>query len=432
VKPEHTRRDRLPLIALLTANAISTTGNVLSMLAIPWFVLVTTGSATQTGVAGFVGALPFIISGIFGGAFVDRLGFKRASVVADIASGVTVALIPLLHFTVGLAFWQLLVLVFLGALLDAPGMNARKSLLPEIAERAGMRLERANAFEQSVGRASMLVGPPLAGLLIAGIGAQHVLWLDAASFVVSALLTAVAVPVIAIARAETRPGVGGYFHDLAEGFRFLRADRLVITLVALVALTNFLDGMMFLALPVYALRVYGSAFDLGLMLAASGGGALAGALVFAAVGHNWPRRATFIAGFVLSGLSMLALPFTPPLLALVAISVVAALGAGPLNPILMTVMQERVPAEMRGRMMGIIMAIAWVAIPAARLLAGFLIDGIGLIPAVSTMAIAYLVVTVGLAGVPVLREMDAPRMPKHSKRTSDRPTVSLAAGGRET
>src|SRR5512134_2809932 len=113
-----TPKNSLPLIALLTANAISLVGNVLSAIAIPWFVLQTTGSATRTGITGFFTVLPVVLAGFLGGTLVDRLGYKCTSIIADLASGVTVAITPLLYFTIGLAFWQLMVLVFLGALLD--------------------------------------------------------------------------------------------------------------------------------------------------------------------------------------------------------------------------------------------------------------------------------------------------------------------------
>ena len=117
-------RNRLPLLALFAANAISMVGNVLTAIAIPWFVLQTTGSATQTGITGFFSILPVIVAGLFGGTLIDRLGYRRTSISADLASGLTVALVPLLYFTVGLQFWQLMILVFLCALLDALATGA--------------------------------------------------------------------------------------------------------------------------------------------------------------------------------------------------------------------------------------------------------------------------------------------------------------------
>jgi MFS family permease len=88
-----------PIISLLTANAISLVGNVLSAIAIPWFVLQTTGSATQTGITGIFTVLPVVLAGFLGGTLVDRLGYKRTSIIADLASGFTVALIPFPLFT---------------------------------------------------------------------------------------------------------------------------------------------------------------------------------------------------------------------------------------------------------------------------------------------------------------------------------------------
>src|SRR5215213_5820752 len=119
-------RRRVPILALLAANAVSETGNVLAFVAIPWFVLQTTGSAVRTGLTGAAFLLAAVMAGIFGGPVVDRMGFKRTSIVADLAGAVTVALVPLLYHTVGLLFWQLLVLGFLGA----PGHTARQSLSP--------------------------------------------------------------------------------------------------------------------------------------------------------------------------------------------------------------------------------------------------------------------------------------------------------------
>jgi len=108
------------------------------------------------------------------------------SIVADLASAAAVAAIPLLHSTVGLELWELMLLVFLGALLDAPGATARVSLLPDLVELAGVRMERANGIRGAIQQGSWLVGAPLGGILVAAFGATTALWLDAASFLVSA------------------------------------------------------------------------------------------------------------------------------------------------------------------------------------------------------------------------------------------------------
>ena len=117
---------RLPITAFFMGSVISYVGDMLTLLAIPWFVLQTTRSVAQTGITAFFAALPLVLSSFLSTTLVDRLGYKRTSVIGDMLSGVTVALVPLLYHTVGLAFWQLLVLVFLGGLLKSPGITAQR------------------------------------------------------------------------------------------------------------------------------------------------------------------------------------------------------------------------------------------------------------------------------------------------------------------
>ncbi len=209
-------RNPLPLYSLFTANAISLVGNVFTTIAIPWFVLQTTGSATQTGITGFFTILPVVLAGFFGGTLIDRLGYKPTSILSDLASGVTTALVPILYFTVGLEFWQLMVLVFLGALLDAPGSTARSALLPELAEQAGMPIERVTSLTHVIERSARMVGAPLAGFLIGIMGTANVLWLDAASFFISAGIVWLLIPTIKV-HSEERSGSGKYFDELKGG-----------------------------------------------------------------------------------------------------------------------------------------------------------------------------------------------------------------------
>ena len=91
-----------------------------------------------------------------------RLVRKRASIVADVASGVSVALVPLLYHTVGLEFWELLVLVFAGAFLDAPGVTSRQALLPDLAAMAEWRRTGAG-YQEIQGTKPQTLGPAIEG-----------------------------------------------------------------------------------------------------------------------------------------------------------------------------------------------------------------------------------------------------------------------------
>jgi MFS family permease len=404
---------RAPILALLGANAVSETGNVLAFVAIPWFVLQTTGSAAKTGLTGGAFLLAAVVAGVVGGPVVDRIGFKRASIVADLAGALTVALIPLLYYTIGLAFWQFLALVFLGGFLDAPGHTARQSLVPDLAGRARMRIERANAAFQGIQHASFLVGPPLAGLLIALFTPSYVLWIDAATFVVSAVLVAALVPSVApqpdTATAEMRRA-GGYLAELAEGITFIRRDRLVFWMFGIGVVANFLILPLFaVVLPVYAKQTYGSAVDLGLMLGGFGSGALAGTVLYGTVGHLLPRRATLVSAVVLMGLPFWVLVTTPSLVVTMGTLFVAGFALGPPNPLTYSVLQERTPPRMLGRVLGAGVSLSMVAVPIGMVLCGYALEIVGLRLVLAGISACYLAVGLLSFVSPALHELDKPR-----------------------
>jgi MFS family permease len=405
---------RLPLYTLLTANLISRVGNNMSYIAIPWFVLATTGSATKTGLVAAAGILPVIITGILGGPLIDRLGYKRTAVVSEVASGINVALIPLLYATIGLPFWALLVLVLLGAALDSPGHTARESLLPEIAKLAAMPLERANSIVMIAGRTSTMLAAPLAGILIATIGTSNLLWLDAVSFGISATMLALAIPDRAVTRAQEQVTEAGtalrtYLGEVAEGFRFIRQDGLIFWLAVSFSLGSLLAEPLYaVIMPVYAKEVYGTALDLGFMYAALGGGSILGATLFAVFGHRLPRRATILTGFTVRALSFWVLVFMPPVGIVVLAIVINATALEPSNPLVMTVFQERIPDGMRGRVFGTITAISIATRPVGMIIYGLLMTELGLQTTLYIFATVNLSVPLVLALVPAIRALGEP------------------------
>lgn len=394
---------RTPLVALYVADAISLSGNAVSQLAIPWFVLTTTDSAALTGLAVFFNFVPVVVASFFGGVIVDRLGFRTTSVTADLASSAAVAAIPLLHTTVGLEIWQLMALVFLGAFLDAPGATARTSLFPDLVTLADVRMERATGIRGAIQRGSLLVGAPLGGVLVAAFGATTALWLNAASFLFSAALVALFVP--RVRRARETSG-GRYFGELTEGLRFIWSRRLIRAIVLTVLVTNFLDAPIAVVMPAYARETFGSAAQLGLLLGVFGGFALIGSLGFSAVGHRLPRRRTFVTCFFVWSTVYLVLATLPSLPVAVAALAVGGLAVGPLNPLLGTLQFELVPAELRGRVFGAVTAGAWAAIPAGVLLGGLAVDAIGVSATFAVIGACYVSVTLFGFLNPAFREMD--------------------------
>ncbi len=400
---------RLPIIAFFTGSAISYVGDMFTLLAIPWFVLQTTGSVTQTGITAFFSALPAVFSAFFSSVLVDRLGYKYTSVIGDIASCIVVMLVPLLYYTTGLAFWQLLVLVFLRGLLKSPGVTARRSMVPELAEQAELRLERANAFADGINRVAGLIGAPLAGFLIAVIGTSNLLWLDSTSFAISALLIGIAVPSIS-SSTKSVESKDSYFKTLREGIQFIQGNSLVLSLVIVIMTTNLIDGAFFSVVePAYIKHVFNSAVPFGLIIAASGGAAFVGTLLYAAIGHRLPRRLTYGIGYTIGGaLDCWVFLFLPLLPVLIIWQLIAGLAIAPVNPILGTVMQERLPAEMRARVFGTMSAATLAGVPLGTFLSGFVVAWVGLQTTMLAMGAVYLLATLSLLVNPALKKMEKP------------------------
>jgi MFS family permease len=411
---ERAHRNRIPLFSLLAANAVSTVGNSLTIVAVPWFILETTGSAAKTGLAGAALALGGILASVLGGPLVDRLGFKRASVVTDLACFALVAAIPLLHLADVLTFAHLVVLAFFISSFNSPGDAARFALVPELAAQAHMTPERANAADRGIARGAQLVGPLIAGVLIALIGPTNVLLLDAVTFAVSAALIALMVPSQRRSRVNTEPSGAGqrsYLRDLMVGLRFVGTNSLIMSVVLVVAVGNALDAaLLTVLLPVYANDIWGDPASLGAVLSALGAGALAGTFLFGAIGHRIPRRATFLLGGAI-GSSLLygTLSTTPALPVVLVVALLSAVVAGPIFPLVETTMQRLTPPELLGRAFGSLQALSMVGVPFGAAAAGVLIQDVGLAKTALIFGGIYLVATLGAFLNPVLRRLDTPR-----------------------
>ena len=392
------------LSALLAAHAISQTGNVITAFAIPFYVLGLGGTGVEVGIAAFFSTVPVVVGGALGGVVVDRVGPRRAAIVADIISGATVLSIPVLALTVGLPFWALLMLVFAGGLLDTPGQTARRVMLPRLTERAGIRLERSVGLLDGSERLARMIGATVAGLLVALMGPIAALFVNAATFAVSALLTwlfvaaapaAAAAAAAAPADAPSPDEPSGYWRDLAAGLRFVIHDPLMRLIVGLVLITNLMDAARgSTLLPLYANDRLGGAAALGVLVAVMGGCALLGNIAFGFVAHRVGRRVTLAVCFAIAGgPANAAFALGAPLPVLIGVTALAGLAAGSLNPILGTVELERVPEHMRGRVFGLVNAGAWAGVPFGALLGGIAADTIGLSWAFGIIAVAYTVVT---------------------------------------
>lgn len=402
---------RRPLYGWLTAEALSLTGTRVSMIALPWFVLTTTGSATQTGLVALAEMLPLVLLKVLGGPIIDRVGARRVSITCDLLSVLVIGSIPLLHTVGHLSFPGFLLLVALAGALRGPGDGAKHAMVPALVEHAGVPMERATGLASMVERSASMLGAAFAGGLIAVVGPTNALIIDAISFGLSAAVLAWSTRGLGTA-AEPTEAAGEtpsrYLQQLREGWDFLRRDRVLLGIAVMVALTNLLDvAYASLLVPVWAQESGGGAAAIGLLFAVFSGASVLGAMAAAAIGERLPRYRTYLLAFLLCGSPrFLVLALDTPLWTVLAFAVVSGFGGGFINPVLGAVVFERIPAPLMGRVTSLSSAMCYALMPLGGLLGGVLVSGFGLEVALVACGAAYLVVTMAPALDPRWREMD--------------------------
>lgn len=398
------RPNRTAFVALCAASSISLAGNELTAIALPWLVLTSLGTAFDTGLVGAAVVLPAVIGAVAGGVVVDRLGARRASIAADATSALAVVAIPISASTIGLSVPLVFVLAFLGALLDAPGSTARQVLIPDVAERAGIGLERANALYQTTQNVSLLVGPVAAGLVIVVVGPINALWFDAGSFVVSAAIVALAIPKSAPVPSDEQVA------DVLAGIRLVAGDALLRGMTLVAAIANFVLAPFFVVLlPALAVQSALGAGNLGLLIGAVAGGTIVGSIAYGVAGSRFRRRPIMALGAIGTGLGVGIVALGPPMPLAIAALAFAGLAAGPINPIAFTIMQERVPPELRGRAFGAILGGILIAAPVGMIALGALTEARGPEIGIAAVAGAFLVVGGLVALWPAFDGMGAAR-----------------------
>jgi MFS family permease len=293
------------------------------------------------------------------------------SIVSDVASGLSIAAIPILMHTVGLRLWQILVLAFLGAILDSPGGNARYGIVTDLIDLTGWKPERVYSAFSSADGVARIAGPILAGGLIAWIGAVNALWVDAASFAVSALLITVLVPL------TTRPLMpeSSFFGDVRAGLSYLRSRDLLVRFFMLIICVNLTAvPLAAVVIPKIAHDHYGSSRVGGIMLAADGIGVIAGGIVFGLIGRRMTAYRSMLLALVLLFLSLFVLSGLFPVTVSVGALALTGIGFGIMVPNNQTVFRSITDVEFRGRLLGLRDAVVGISSPMMVVIVGLALD----------------------------------------------------------
>jgi MFS family permease len=358
-----------PITALVAAEIVSILGSRMTYLALPWFVLVTTGSPSRMTIVLAVEILPMALLGIPSGMVVERLGARTTMLVADLARVPLLVSLPLLHSAGLLGFPLLLVLVFVLGCFMAPYFAAQRVILPEIVGEDETTIAQANSVIEGGTAFAGLAGPALAGILIPFLEAPNILYVDAATYAISFLLVLFFVPRSKRARTSTAE------HGVLAGIKFLLRDKLVGPLSGTVIVLNFLGAGLGAALPFYAYDSFsGDSKIAGLFFTALGAGALVGSIgAVLIVKRVAPLRLAAVAIVALT-LPLWLLPLELPAWGVMAALFLAMLFSPLVNGPTIGVITARTPIELRPKMMTALISLSTLSAPLGILVAGQLLE----------------------------------------------------------
>jgi MFS family permease len=316
--------------------------------------------------------LPVALFGIPSGALIGKLGARQTMIIGDFARAPLLVAIPILHAADLLTFPLLLVFVFLIGCFIAPYFSAQRLILPELVGEDEATVAQANAVLEGAMRATGLLGPATAGVLIAATGATTVLYLDAATFLFSAVVLTLLVPRRTPAAPTEEAG------GVLAGVKFIVRDPLLAPLGLTSLLVNMFGQMLAAALPVLAYETFdGSSRVAGLFFAAFGAGAVIGSVVAVKIVPRYdPIRLAAVALVALT-LPIWLLAIELPAGAVVGALLVSSLFGPLVNAPVIAVLTTRTPAALRAKVMTALLTFAMLAGPVGLLIVGPLLEWLG-------------------------------------------------------
>jgi MFS family permease len=373
------------LRAIVGAEVMSSIGSSMTVLALPWFVLVTIGSATKLGLVLGIGSIPFVALPVPAGSLIARIGARQTMVIADAARLPLLAAIPALYSVDALSFPLLVALVALANVFTAAHMPAQRLILAEVVGDEESVVARVNAYLDGAQTAAPLVGPALAGVLIVALGSANVLYVDAATFGVAAIAVGLFVP---RRKLPTGPAERG----LLTGVRYMLRTRLLVVLCVTMLTMEVFFGLFMTTLPVFAYSNYHkNARTAGVFYAAMGAGALLGMPAVLGLVRRFGALNVAAGALVLASIPKLLLGIPLPAAGVAGVLVLQGF-FGPLTgaPIF-TVITTRTPAALRSLVVPAMFGLMFLTGPLGQIAAGPLINAVGARTALLIAAAGYLV-----------------------------------------
>jgi MFS family permease len=350
------------------------------MITIPWLILERTDSPSFAGLVAAISALPGILVSPIGGWMVDHIGRRAVSIGADLLSSVSVAAFPIVAAIFGLSNTSILLIAVLGATFDPAGYTARKTLLADVAMASGADLDHLNGIHDGIMGISWILGPAVGAGLIASVGAVNSFWVSAALFIIAAL--AISFLRVGDAAKESREVAKTSGEEtnssIRIGVKTLWDDKVLRTLsVALLII-----AAVYLPTEAVVLPTYFEDIDhpngLGFVISALAAGSTVGSFGYGWISARMKRRTLIRLILMGTALSIIPMAFLPPFSVLMFAGFLLGLSWGPYNPLISTLVQQRVQAHLHGQVFGVQTAVFYAAPPLGMVLAGLSVESYGI------------------------------------------------------
>jgi MFS family permease len=355
-----------------TGQTISNLGNSVTLFALPLLVYKITGSALNLGLQSAAEMLPYLLFGLLLGALMDRIDRKRTMILTDIARCAVIATIPLMFALGHLSVWWIYGVGFVHSTLTICFETGQFAAIPNLVDQDD--LVTANGRIQASYSGASILGPVVAGVMVAFLPLASLLLLDSLSFLVSAF----SLVLVTISFNESKDAQGErkhILHDVREGLSYVLHHPVLRNISLMMALVNFVDTTAMAQLVLFAKqRLQASDTQVGLLFTAGSVGVVALSLMAGVFRKRWTFSRVALGALMCMGFFVLALALTRSyLLALVFVAIQQ--GCGILfNINTGSLRQAIVPNHMLARVMSIAGVLAWSAIPLGSLLGGYLIS----------------------------------------------------------
>ena len=353
--------------------SLSLIGTWMQQIAMSWLVYRMTNSAFLLGLVGFTGQFPTVIFGSFAGVYADRLNRRNLLIVTQTLSMMQAFVLAFLTLTGSIAVWHLIVLSIILGIVNAVDVPARQSFVVDMVENKN-DLGNAIALNSFMFNGARLVGPSIAGILIAYVGEGVCFLLNGISFffIILALLA------MRTTQKVRQESSGAVLHELKEGFQYVAGFAPIRYIILLLGLISFLNMPCVVLMPVFARDIlHGGSHTLGFLMGATGIGALAGALYLASRKSVIGLARLIIISTCVFGCGIIAFSFSRYLPLSLCLMPVTGFGMIVCMASCNTIVQTVVDEDKRGRVMSFY-AMAFIGMaPFGSLIGGSIAHKIG-------------------------------------------------------